>query len=175
MTALLLRRPGAGRQCRRDAALAISLGLLVGTFLVVLRILSAAYLPAELPELGHRGALGGLLVSISAAVGEEVWLRLGVMTILAWLFVRILGHSELRPPVAWVSIIIAALAFGVMHLPQLAAADAATPIGIIATIFGNTLVGMVCGWLYWRRSLIAAILAHFAVDLVLHVLPALVA
>jgi hypothetical protein len=175
LSALLSRSPRAGRQFSRDAAIAIGLGLLIGAFLLVLRLMTQAYLPPELPELGHRGAMGGLLVSISAAVGEEVWLRLGVMTILAWLLVRLAGHSTLTPRVAWASIIMAALAFGLIHLPQLAASDAATPVGIVATMFGNTLVGTVFGWLYWKRSLIAAIFAHFSVDLVLHVLPALVA
>lgn len=174
LTALISHTPGAGRRLALDAVLAVGLGLVVGAFLWMLRIATAPYLPPELPVLGHRGAVGGLLVSISAAVGEEVWLRLGVMTILAWIFVRLLGLSELRPRVAWAAIVMAALAFGVIHLPQLAAADAATPIGVIATILGNALVGMVCGWLFWQRSLIAAILAHFSIDLVLHVLPALV-
>jgi membrane protease YdiL (CAAX protease family) len=40
-------------------------------------------------------------------------------------------------------------------------------------MLGNTLVGIACGWLYWQRGLIAAILAHFSIDLVLHVVPAL--
>lgn len=173
LTALLSRRPGAGRQLVKDAVLAVGLGLVVGAFLWGLRIVTAQLLPPELPELGHRGVVGGLLVSVSAAVAEEVRLRLGVMPILAWLFVRLLGHSDLRPKTAWSAIILAALAFGLIHLPQLAAADAATPIGIVTTILGNMLVGTVCGWLYWQRSLIAAILAHFFVDLVLHVFPAL--
>ena len=46
-------------------------------------------------------------------------------------------------------------------LPQLAAVGAATTIGIAATLLGNTLVGIVCGWLFWQRGLIAAIVAHF--------------
>jgi membrane protease YdiL (CAAX protease family) len=95
------------------------------------------------------------------------------MTILAWLISRMFGHSELRPQVAWAAIVMASLAFGAIHLPQLAAAAAATPIGIAATILGNSLVGVVCGWLYWQRGLVAAILAHLSVDLVLHVVPAL--
>lgn len=53
------------------------------------------------------------------------------------------------------------------------AEDRKRTIGIVATIIGNTLVGTVCGWIFWQRSLIAAILTHFSVDLVLHVLPAL--
>lgn len=173
LSALLSHGPGAAQRLARDAVRAIGLGLVVGIFLWMLRIVSVQFLPPELPELGHRGAIGGLLVSISAAIGEEVWLRLGVMTIFAWLFLRLLGQSELRPQVAWAAIVMAALVFGAIHLPQLAAAGAATPIGIAATVFGNTLVGIVCGWLFWQRGLIAAILAHFSVDLVLHVLPAL--
>jgi len=175
LTALISRRPGAGRQLARDALLALSLGLVVGVFLWILRIATAPYLPPDLPVLGHRGVVGGLLVSVGAAVGEEVWLRLGVMTILAWLLLRLLGHAGLKPRVAWAAIVMAAIIFSLIHLPQLAAANAATPIGIVATIFGNTLVGTVYGWLFWQRSLIAAILAHFSVDLVLHVLPALIA
>ena len=170
---LVARQPGAGRHLARDAVLAIGVGLSVGAFLWILRIVTLPYLPPELPELGHRGAIGGLLVSISAAVGEEVWLRLGVMTIFAWLISRVLGQSKLRPQVAWTAIVLAAVAFGAIHLPQLAGAGAATSIGVTATMLGNTLVGIVCGWLYWQRSLIAAILAHLSIDIVLHVLPAL--
>ena len=174
LTALLSRRPGAARRLGREAMLAIALGLIVGAFLWALRIITASFLPPELAELGYRGAIEGLLVSISAAVAEEVWLRLGVMTILAWIFMRTLGHSDVTQKVAWSAIVVAALAFGLIHLPQLAVAGAATPIGIVATILGNALVGVVCGWLYWQHSLTAAILAHFSVDFVLHVVTAIV-
>ena len=173
LTALLTRRPGARRQLAQDTLLAAGLGLSIGMFLWILRIVSVQFLPPDLPELGHRGAVGGLLVSISAAIGEEVWLRLGVMTVLAWLMMRALGQAVLRPPVAWTAIVLAAIGFGAIHLPQLAAAGAATTTGIAATMLGNTLVGIACGWLYWQRGLIAAILAHFSIDLVLHVVPAL--
>ncbi len=174
LIALLERRPGAGAQLRRDAMLATAIGVVIGALLWVMRIVLALYLPAELPALGHRGAIGGLLVSISAAIGEEIWMRLGVMTVLAWLIKRIAGHAELRPFVAWAAILLAAVLFGLIHVPQLAAAGAASPSGIVATMLGNMLVATACGWLYWRRSLIAAIVAHFAVDVVLHVFPALV-
>jgi hypothetical protein len=173
LKALLNRSPDAGRQLGRDTLLAVSLGLSTGLLLWILRIVSVEFLPPNLPELGHRGAIGGLLVSISAAIGEEVWLRLGVMTTLAWLIMRTLGQPVLGPKVAWTAIVTAALGFGAIHLPQLAAAGAATTIGIAATMLGNTLVGIVCGWLFWRRGLVAAILAHFSIDVVLHVLPTL--
>jgi membrane protease YdiL (CAAX protease family) len=97
------------------------------------------------------------------------------MTILAWFFVRVSGDTRLKPGSAWAAIILAAVVFSLVHLPQLAAAGAASWAGVLGTIFGNTLVGVIFGWLYWRRSLLAAIVAHFSVDLVLHVFPALVA
>jgi hypothetical protein len=174
LIALLQRRPGAGAQLRSDAILASAIGLVIGAFLWVLRLVLESGLPSELPQLGHRGVLGGLLVSISAAIGEEVWLRLGVMTSLAWLIKRVAGHAELRPAAAWTAILLAALAFGLLHLPQLAAAGAASHAGVAATMLGNMLVATAFGWLYWQRSLIAAIVAHFAVDIVLHVATAMV-
>ena len=71
--------------------------------------------------------------------------------------------------VAWPANVLAALAFGLLHLQHLAQLGAATPTSIAVTLLLNGIVGVVCGWLYWRRSLVAAILAHFAVDLILHV------
>jgi len=154
-------------------ALAAGIGLSLGAFLWLLRLVTADLQPPELPDLGHRGVAGGLLVSISAAIGEEVWLRLGVMTILASILVRALGQHNLTPRIAWTAIVISALAFGAIHLPQLAAAGAATSFGVTGTMLGNTLVGIVCGWLFWKRGIISAIAAHFAIDVVLHVFPAL--
>jgi membrane protease YdiL (CAAX protease family) len=173
LTDLLKRRPGAGERLRRDAMLAVPLGLGVGVALLLMRLVLEPYLPPELPALGFRGPVGGLLASAGAAVAEETWLRLGIMTIFAVPVARLLGHSDIRPGVAWSAIIFAALAFGLIHIPSLVQAGAATPGGIVGTMAGNSMVGMLCGWLYWRRSLVAAILAHFAVDLILHVLTAL--
>ncbi|WP_230627594.1 CPBP family intramembrane glutamic endopeptidase [Roseiconus lacunae] len=175
LTSLLNRDPGSGRWLVTDAKLSISLGLSLGTLLLLLRYFALPFLPPELPALGHRGVLGGLFVSIGAAVGEEVWLRLGVLTILAWGFLWVIGSREVSQSVGWVSVVISAIAFAAIHLPQLASHGAANGIGIMATMAGNTVVGILFGYLYWRRSLLAAVLAHFAVDIVLHVVSALMA
>ena len=173
LTALFMRSPDALRQLLRVTALAVGIGFSIGLVLWLLRFVSQGFLPPDLPDLGHRGVTGGLLVSISAAIGEEVWLRLGAMTIIAWVLVSVRGLHKLTPQIAWIAIIVAALAFGAIHLPQLTAAGAATHIGIIATMLGNTVVGIACGWLFWKHGIVSAIAAHFAIDFVLHVLPAL--
>ena len=173
LTVLLMRSPGALRQVASVTALAAGIGLLIGLFLWLLRLATADFQPPELPNLGHRGVTGGILVSISAAIGEEVWLRLGVMTVLSWILVRAIGQHDLTPRIAWTAIVVSALAFGAIHLPQLAAAGAATSVGITGTMLGNTLVGIACGWLFWKHGIISAIAAHFAIDVILHVMPAL--
>ena len=157
-----------------DALLAAVLALGLGVMLLVLRALLEADLPPQLPEFGHRGVVGGLAVSLGAAVGEEVWFRFGLMTLLLWFVQRVTGVDPLRPAVAWPIVLIVALSFGAAHLPQLAAYGAATQFAMLATISGNVAVGILYGWCYWRRGLFAAITAHLVVDLVLHVIPAVV-
>tara|TARA_R110000803_G_scaffold54088_4_gene110727 strand:- start:971 stop:1723 length:753 start_codon:yes stop_codon:yes gene_type:complete len=171
---LLRNAPGAQSKFLKSTILACLLGLAFGAAMVVLRIALQSSLPPEMPAYGHHGALGGLLVSLGAAVGEEVWFRLGLMTILVWAVSRLLGQRVAHSGVVWTIIVLAAVAFGMAHLPQLASFEAATPFSIWATILGNTLVGILYGWLYWRHGILAAIFGHFSVDIVIHVLPALV-
>jgi len=173
LTDLLARRAGAWKRLRRDTMLAVLLGSTLGTIVIVARVAAEPFLPPDVLAFGARGVLFGLLASVGAAVGEEIWFRLGVMTILVWLFSRTLGHTEVRPTVAWSANLLAALSFGLIHLPSLAQSGAFTPTAAAATMIGNGIVGMAFGWLYWRRSLIAAMVGHLAVDLVLHVLTAI--
>ncbi|MEZ6001998.1 CPBP family intramembrane glutamic endopeptidase [Hyphomonas sp.] len=169
---LLDKVPGAGSRFIKSALLACILGLLLGAAMVGLKLALQPYSPPEMPVLGFRGPVGGLLVSIAAAVGEEVWFRLGLMTLLVWGISRLLGQADPHPAMMWSIIILTAVAFGMAHLPQLASFDAATPFSIWGTILGNCAVGSLYGWCYWRHGLLAAMVAHFSVDLVIHVLPA---
>jgi hypothetical protein len=41
---------------------------------------------------------------------------------------------------------------------------------VIRTLVLNGFAGLVFGWLYWRRGLLAAMIAHTSADVVLHVL-----
>jgi hypothetical protein len=175
LESFLQKQPDALNKLYKDAGIASVLGLLMGAVLILIRISTEPYLPAELPTFGHRGILGGLLVSAGAAVGEEVWFRLGLMTILLWIVTRIAGHEKIRASVAWPVIIIVSIGFGLGHLPQLMSYGAGSPFAVWGTILGNSMVGTLYGWCYWRRSLTAAVIAHFSVDLVIHVFPAIVA
>ena len=175
LAALLARQPGAMRALVRDVVVAGIPGLLLGAALLALRYAVQPLLPDALPEPGFRGVLGGAAVSFGAAVGEEVWFRLGLMTLLVWVAARLAGNRQASGAVVWFVIALAALGFGLAHVPQMVAYGVTAPLVVASTVAGNVSVGMFYGWCYWRRGLLAAMIAHFTVDIVLHSLPALVA
>lgn len=162
-----------GARAGEGTLFAIASGLLLGAALLGLRWLLLSYLPSELPEYGFRGPIGGLLVSLGAAVGEEVWFRFGLMTLLLYVCTKLIKKEQLPPKIAVIVILLVAFGFGLAHLPQLLSYDAGSTFAIYATILGNVAVGSLYGWCFWRYGLLSAIAAHFSLDVVLHVLPAL--
>ena len=146
-----------------------ALRILVGGFAVVLLLVSAPKFWA--------------LASFSAGVIEETMLRFGLFTLVA-----AIAASAARggappdplagppPPFAFhLANVVAALVFGALHFGNAEVIGLAlTPRVVTSILAGNALVGLVCGWLYWKRGLEAAMIAHTSADLVLHALvPAL--
>ena len=111
----------------------------------------------------------GLLASFYGAIPEELLMRLGLMTFLVWIGARLTRASVPRPAVVWTAIVITALLFGAGHLPTTATVLSLTPLVIARALLLNGIGGIVFGWLYWKRGLLAAMLAHFSADIVLHV------
>ncbi len=145
----------------------------LGLCMLALRWLLADSLPAELPAYGFRGPVGGLLVSAGAAVGEEIWFRFGLMTLLLYIASK-MRHSALDThTIPIIIILVVGFGFGLAHIPSVVAYGANTSFAVWATIGGNVAVAVLYGWCYWRYGLLSAITAHFSVDVVLHVLPAL--
>lgn len=97
-------------------------------------------------------------------ITEELLLRWGFMSLLVWLGWRVVqrGQGIPRPALVWTAIILAALLFGIGHLPAMASLVALTPLIIFRTVLLNALGGLLFGWLFWRRSLEAAMVAHAA-------------
>jgi hypothetical protein len=110
------------------------------------------------------GLLGRVLVG---GVAEEVMFRWGVMSMLAWLAIAIIGMPEVLG--MWVAIVVAGLLFGLGHLPGVAAAGVkVTGLIVITAITLNMVVAVACGWLFWQYGLLAAIVAHALFHAVWH-------
>ena len=111
-----------------------------------------------------------LLASFYGGIDEEILLRLFLLSLLAWLigFAWHLPDGSPTLGAFWLANIIAAVIFGLGHLPATAALVKLTPLLIGRAILLNGIVGVATGWLFWQYGLEAAMLAHFSADIVLH-------
>jgi membrane protease YdiL (CAAX protease family) len=168
------------------AILPLSIILGVVSTLLVLGLEFFYFQPAMLKELGNTAsalnlqtsqpaAWKGFLASFYGGIAEELLLRLFVMSFLVWLgrFLSKTLDGKPTSAVLWIANILAAVLFGLGHLPTTALLVPLTPLVIARAILLNGLIGVACGWLYWKRGLESAMISHFSADLVLHVLLAL--
>ncbi len=117
----------------------------------------------------------GLLASLYGGIDEEVLLRLFMMSLLAFVGKFVSHAADGRPTltVLWIANILAAVLFGLGHLPATAAILPLTPLVILRAVVLNGLLGVAFGYFYYKYGLEAGILSHLSADLVLHVLSAL--
>ncbi len=96
----------------------------------------------------------GFLASISAGFNEEVWFRLGLMTLFVFLGAKLSRQGgRPAPAVIWTAIALVALLFAAVHLPQIAALAGSLPAPLVAFVLLTTGSGGVAfGWLYWKRD-----------------------
>ncbi|MFC7137911.1 CPBP family intramembrane glutamic endopeptidase [Halobaculum litoreum] len=105
----------------------------------------------------------------STAGSPRKLLRWGLMSGVAAALARLVGgeRGRLSPSVAWAAIGVAAVLFGVGHLPAAAALyGALTPDVVAFVVLGNALGGLAYGWLFYRYSLEAAMVGHAATHVV---------
>ena len=111
-----------------------------------------------------------VLVAFYGGINEEIYLRLFLMTLVIWLWSKIRKHPTPTRLQTWTAIIAVSVVFGLGHLPMTAQFMPITPVVVIRAIVLNGVLGILYGWLYWRKGLESAMLAHFSTDIMLHVL-----
>lgn len=110
------------------------------------------------PTLSARFLYGGLT--------EEILMRFGLMTLLVWIASKIFKGT--KPIVFWTGIIIASIIFALGHFPIAYQAVEDPSTGLLTYIlFGNTIGGLIFGWLYWKKGLESAFLAHIFAHIIM--------
>jgi membrane protease YdiL (CAAX protease family) len=101
---------------------------------------------------------------------EELLLRWGVMTFLVWAAWRLVQKGKGAPRSIYfiAAIVLSSVIFGMGHLPiAFALSGGLTLPLVIYVITGNSIFGLVAGFLYWKQGLEAAMIAHMSAHLVL--------
>jgi membrane protease YdiL (CAAX protease family) len=157
------------------SALPITLltGLGVGAVIIGLE---KYYFQPHLPEAFHdvkakQATWMRLLACFYGGIYEELLLRLFVMSGMIWLIGLVwlspIGHINLQ--VFWAANIISSLLFGLGHLPATARIARLTPLIIARALILNGLAGLLFGVLFFYYGLEFAMIAHFFMDIMMHV------
>jgi len=148
----------------------------VGSITAIVITAVALMLRSAVPPELWRPPPGSFWTRASSAfyggIVEETIVRWGLLSTLFVLFQRA-GVRE----AFWPANLVAALVFGALHLPSVVLLRVALTTGVLAhVLIGNAIAGAVFGWMFRRRGLEGAMVAHGAADVWLQAaLPALLA
>ena len=151
-------------------------GLALLSFLLM-ELLERSVFSPHVPQALRRSDAGmplwkRLLASLYGGFDEELLMRLFLVSGLVWIGGRFWQDTGGMPArgAYWTAILLAALLFGLGHLPATRTLTPLTPMLITRAVVLNGIAGIAFGWLYWQYGLEAAMLSHFCADILLHVL-----
>ena len=148
-------------------------GVIAGVPAGLLLFASLRFPPAAIGAIQTRFTPPLYARVLYGGITEEVLLRWGLMTVFTWLAWRIAQRKSgvVKPELVWLSIAASALLFGVGHLPVAHfLVGSLTPRVVLFVVSLNAAFGVLFGWLYWRRGLESAMVAHAVTHLVSYAL-----
>ena len=148
-------------------------GLAGGICIVLISLLTKPFLSASV--IDRIGKFAGILPFptriLYGGITEELLLRWGFMTLIVWAAWRVLKKGQNRPTSAYFvgAILLSSFVFGAGHLPvaYLLLPDFFGGALALFVILANSAFGLVAGYLYWKRGLESAMIAHVLCHLVL--------
>lgn len=161
---------GAGAVFRRQWLPALIVGLTVAALLAGYSLTIGRHL---VDGAGAKARLAAFDLPLATkllygGVDEELLTRWALVSLFMWIGWRLAGRPKV-PGAALISVavLLAALLFAAGHLPLLFLIAPHASVGVIlAVLAGNTLPGIAFGWLYARRGLEAAMMAHMGAHLI---------
>jgi hypothetical protein len=144
---------------RRIVLFGIAGGIIAGIFILIVGAAYEPLLPDEFLELGENIHTSLAVRFLYGGITEEIMMRFGLMTLFVWLLSKI--FKSMNAKIYWAGILLAALLFAVGHFPVVFQA-VGTPSALLLSyiILGNSIGGIIFGWLYWKRGLESAFIAH---------------
>lgn len=144
----------------------VLLGVLSGIIITAISLLFVPSLPEEFIKIGENLKPSLAVRFLYGGITEEILMRFGLMTFLVWLFSLI--FKRLNSTVYWTGIIIAAFLFALGHFPIVyqSISEPSTTL-LFYIIIGNMSGGIIFGWLYWKKGLEAAFIAHIFTHVVM--------
>jgi hypothetical protein len=153
-------------------------GLVGGIMVTAIQVCAKFVLPPDFVMKAEELSAGTPLFVrvLYGGIAEELILRWGMMTLLVWLGWRVVSQGQGEPSALCfvVGIALSAFLFGLAHLPLVFALETQVTVSLITyVIVGNSVFGLIAGYLYWRKGLEAAMISHMLVHVVMLAAPSL--
>ncbi|MFE8700103.1 CPBP family intramembrane glutamic endopeptidase [Cytobacillus sp. FJAT-54145] len=165
----LLDKKNAFLLYRNQIASSVALGVITGIIILITSYFVSKPLGIDNSSINEPAWWVSTLGSIGAATTEETMLRLFLITLIIWMFVK---FSKKAPTkfTKWFAISLSSLIFGVLHF-GVASSSFEMTIGLFAAmLLINGIGGMVFGALFVFAGLEFAMISHFMADVVIHVI-----
>ncbi|MGH9941318.1 MAG: CPBP family intramembrane glutamic endopeptidase [Pyrinomonadaceae bacterium] len=140
-------------------------GLAGGIAVILIAAVSKPFLsPEVIARIGEFGKFLPLLTRLLyGGITEELLLRWGLMTLLVWAAWRLFQKAQDRPKPAYFvgAIVISSVVFAIGHLPIAFMLFPEPTLALtLFVIIGNSAFGLIAGYLYWKKGLESAMIAH---------------
>jgi hypothetical protein len=141
-------------------------GVVTGILLVLIGLIFNPLLPAEFQELSEKISPTLAARFLYGGITEEILMRFGLMTFIVFMASKIVKGTP--PKVYWTGIIIAAIVFALGHFPiAFQVTGQPSPTLMLYLLIGNASGGIIFGWLYWKKGLESAFMAHIFAHVVM--------
>ena len=141
-------------------------GLIAGILVSLVGLIFYPILPEEFIAFGERLQPSLAARFLYGGFTEEIIMRFGLITLIVWVLYKIVRKANAA--IYWTGIMVAALLFAVGHFPiAFQAVDQPSALLLTYLLVGNTIGGIIFGWLYWKKGLESAFLAHIFAHVVI--------
>ena len=141
-------------------------GLITGIIGILIGMVYYPILPLEFIELGDKLKPTLIARFLYGGITEEILMRFGLMTFVIWLLSKI--FKTINSKIYWIGILFVAVLFALGHFP-IAFQVVSNPSGLLLSyiLIGNSVGGVIFGWLYWKKGLETAFIAHICAHIIL--------
>lgn len=153
---------------KKPLGYAMLCGVIGGLLLIGLDLLwFGKYVPAIADSYLIKPSVDYILgVMILGGIVEEVMLRLFMMSLIAFVLLKIFKKAENTDKIFVLANLLSALLFAAGHLPTTAVMLGITPLILFRCFLLNGGLGLAFGWLYRKHGLHYAMIAHAGCHLV---------
>lgn len=141
-------------------------GIIAGLFIVLVGAAYEPFISQEFLKLGENLQTSLAVRFLYGGITEEILMRFGLMTFFVWLLFKI--FKTLNAKIYWAGILLATILFAIGHFPAVFQA-VGSPSAVLLSyiVLGNSIGGIIFGWLYWKRGLESAFIAHIFAHVVM--------